>query len=197
MIKKTFVMENFEGVTVIEEFRFHLSKIELSEKEILSEGLYRKRLEAISETSKASEVYPLLKEFILDSVGRVSEDGTYFEKTPEIQRKFMQCGAYEMLVFEILQDSKAASEFMNGLMPADLVAEAQKIIDAQVKPTNKTEQTTAGNEIIQRFKPLEEYTRPQLLHMPQEQFETLVGTNPQKMTPEHLTIAYMRKIAGE
>lgn len=190
MIKKLFVLTDFEGVTRHWEFRFHLSKIELSEKEILSDGQYRKNLEKISATSQASEVYPILKEFILDAVGQASADGTYFEKTPEIQRKFMQCGAYEMLVFEILSDAKAASDFMNGLMPADLVAEAQKIIEAR---------TEAGTDSAaeHRAATASDFTEMQLLTMPQDQFDQLVGRDPQKMNREHLVLAMQRKTRGE
>ena len=117
MLKKDITYPDLDGNPVTETFWFHLSKIELAEKDILTDGGYSKKLKEIIKTDKASVVYPILKEFILDAVGRRSEDGRRFDKSDDIRNDFVNSAAYETLIFEMLGDAKMASEFMNSVIP--------------------------------------------------------------------------------
>ena len=183
MLGKEITYPDLDGNPVTETFWFHLSKIELAEKDILTDGGYSAVLKSISETTKASVVYPLLKEVILDSVGRRSEDGKRFEKNASVVNDFVESAAYETLIFELLKDAKSASDFMNAIMPANLVKQAQLISG-----------TLEQSEEKPKAKTLEEYSIPELTNMPYEQFETLVNSvHPMKLSKDILVLAMQRR----
>ena len=56
-------------------------------------------------------------------------------KSPEISRAFAETEAYSVLFMELATDAKAAAEFVNGLLPADIreqaKIEADKIVAEQ------------------------------------------------------------------
>lgn len=183
MLKKDITFKNFDGKEVTKTFYFHLTKLELAEKEIMSDGGYAEKLKEITQSGKASEVYPIMKELILDSVGNRTDDGDRFEKSEEIRNAFLQSNAYETLIFEMLKNAALAAEFMNAIMPADLVAEAQKI-------SGKLEQS----EEPSKPKTLEDYNMTELTNMPYLEFEKLMKAAPSgSLTKEQLQLAFQRR----
>lgn len=60
-------------------------------------------------------------------------------KSPEISRSFAETEAYSVLFMELATDAKAAAEFVNGLLPADIreqaKIEADKIVAVQFPET--------------------------------------------------------------
>lgn len=180
MLGREIVYPDLDGNPVTETFWFHLSKIELAEKDVLTDGGYSAKLHEVIKTNKASEVYPILKEFILDSVGIRSEDGKRFIKNEDVRNDFVQSAAYETLIFELLKDGKAAAEFMNAIMPANLVKEAQAI-------SGKLEQSEP--------KKINDYSVEELKQMSQEDFEALLSkTHPVTLSREVLVLAMQRRV---
>jgi hypothetical protein len=47
-------------------------------------------------------------------------DGKYFDKSDEISKRFASTEAYSQLFMELATDAKAATAFVNGIMPADV-----------------------------------------------------------------------------
>ena len=134
MLKKTITYEDFNGETVSEDFFFHLSKAELVELEMS----HRDGLSAALERIIASEDNPsIIKEFkniILSSYGKRSEDGKRFIKNQELVDEFTSSEAYSALFMELVTDTDAAIEFINGIIPAALAEEAAKVASTEEKP---------------------------------------------------------------
>ena len=71
----------------------------------------------------------IFKDIILMSYGEKSFDGKRFVKRDEIRDGFAQTEAYSNLFMELITDDKAAAEFINGILPSDLQAELQSVVD--------------------------------------------------------------------
>ena len=186
MLKKTIKYTNFDGRPVERDFYFHLSKIELAEFDILEDGGYAAKLKKITETSRASEVYPILKEIILSSVGERSDDGELFNKSDSIKRRFTNSGAYEAFIFELLSDAKHAAEFMNSIIPAELrdkIASGSGVLEQSETPVKPRE--------------LEEYSMTELTNMPYPEFEKLVEARLPNVAQPVLMLAFQRRVAGK
>lgn len=138
MIKKTVKYEDFNGETVKEDLYFHLSKAELMDLEVGSESKFSDRLKEISENQSAGEVLSIFKELLQNSYGERSEDGKHFVKNDRIREQFASSEAYSELLFELISDADEAARFVNGLLPASLVKEAESRIKAEGDP-KKTE----------------------------------------------------------
>ena len=70
----------------------------------------------------------LFKDVILKAYGIKSEDGKRFKKSDEIRDDFLCTEAYSEIYMELATNSDAASEFINGILPADLAAKANEAI---------------------------------------------------------------------
>lgn len=62
-------------------------------------------------------IIKFFKEFILKAYGEKSADGTYFEKSEEISRKFACTQFYNLLFMELATDDSKAAEFVNHVIP--------------------------------------------------------------------------------
>lgn len=180
MIKKSLKFKNLDGVEVTEDFYFALSMSDLLGKAV-DDAAVAELLELAKGADK-TKVMATFTGLVGQSVGRRGAMGLV--KSPEFSSEFMNSDAFNVLMWEILTDAKKAAEFLNGIMPAD--------VSKKLAESGMLELSEATTE-----KPLEQYTRAELLNMDTAEFERLVGTNPTKMTHEHLTIAFMRKSAGK
>lgn len=143
MIKETITYEDYNGMNRTEDFYFNFTKAELMEMEMGTTGGYAEMIKRIIASSEAPSIIKVFKELVLNSYGQKSLDGRRFIKTPELTAEFSQTEAYSQLFMKLATDADAAAKFVNGVMPADLVAQAQ----AQVKLQNqvkaaKTKKTT-------------------------------------------------------
>lgn len=118
MLKKTITYENFNGEEVTEDLYFNISKAELLDKEIGDN--FRERIERIKEGSSNRELLDEFKALILMCYGVKSEDGMTFDKSDSVRERFKNTAAFQQLYFEMLTDEKAAINFVNGVVPADL-----------------------------------------------------------------------------
>ena len=125
MLKKTIEFQDLDGNKVTEDFYFSLSKAELAEMELGKTGGFRSYLMQIIQDNDGASIIKAFKEIIFQSVGRRSEDGRRFIKSEDISNEFMQTDAYSVLFMELVTDAQAGAVFVNAVMPADLVQEAQ------------------------------------------------------------------------
>lgn len=125
MIKKNITYTDFNGEVRTETFYFNLSKVELLKLESSHSEGFQAYLEKIIADKNSSEMFNLFIDIITTSYGKKSEDGKRFVKSPEITEEFTQCNAFGELLMEIMSDTDKLTEFVNGLIPADLV-EASK-----------------------------------------------------------------------
>ena len=137
MLKKTVVYEDFDGNVRTEDLYFFISKTELTEMELSTPGGFANKLQRISTEADGGEIMKTFKEIILMAYGEKSADGRAFIKKRNGVRladEFEQTQAFDTLYTELLLDPEKASAFINGIMPKDLIEEANKL-NAQAKTT--------------------------------------------------------------
>ena len=136
MLKKTITYEDFNGETISEDFFFHLSKAELVELEMSHEGGLSEALQRIINAEDNKRIIEEFKNIIMTAYGKRSEDGRRFVKNQELRDEFVSTEAYSALFMELVTDTDAAVEFVNGVIPAGMTEEAAKVagIDSKTTP---------------------------------------------------------------
>ena len=130
MLKKTIKYVDYDGNEREEDFYFNLTKAELMEMSLSTAGGLDKYIERITKTQDTAKLVELFKDIIIKSYGIKSDDGKRFIKNDSITEEFMQTEAYSDLFTTLASDDSAASEFINGIMPKDLVAAASAQISS-------------------------------------------------------------------
>lgn len=123
--------EDYDGNPREEELFFHLNKAELLEMQSSWDGGLDKILKKIVDEKDQKRMIEMFKMIILKSYGKKSLDGKRFMKTPEITEEFTQTEAYSELFMKLATDDKVAAEFINGIMPKNLIEEAKKLESAE------------------------------------------------------------------
>jgi len=188
VLKKTITYKNLDGDEVTRDFYFNMTKMELAEMEVLKEGGFRQHLERIMKAQDRREVLTTFKELIAATVGRRSDDGERFEKSPQITNEFMQTDAYSELIISFFSDANAAVEFISGIMPKDLVDKvdmAKIMAEPLVLESGPKEEPPAK-------KKLEDYTLEELVALPYREFHDLLSAHKGNVAKEVLSIAMRR-----
>lgn len=120
MIKKTIKYPDYNGTERTEDFFFNLSKAELAEMELSTEGGFAEMVEKIIAAQDRPALIKIFKDLILRSYGEKSADGKRFIKSEELSIAFSQTEAYSQLFMELATDAQAASEFVNGVVPVEV-----------------------------------------------------------------------------
>ena len=123
MIKKTITYVDFNDVERTETFYFNYSKAELLEMEMSTEGGFVERIQRIIDAKEAPALIKLWKKFVIDAYGVKSDDGRRFMKNDDIRAAFVECPAYSAIFMELATDDVAGSEFVKGVVPADMAGE--------------------------------------------------------------------------
>ena len=121
MLKKRIVYTDYNGTKREEDFYFNLSKAEIMEMEMSTSGGLTEMINRIIETQDAPSIIKVFKEIIMKSYGEKSPDGKRLVKSKELSEAFSQTEAYSELFMELATNSDAASKFVNGIIPADMV----------------------------------------------------------------------------
>ena len=117
MLKKTITYTDYDGVERTEDFYFNLSKAEVAEMELSSQGGMEKLIQQIAVTQDRKRLIDLFKTIILKSYGEKSLDGRRFVKSKELSDAFSQTEAYSELFMQLATDSDMAGKFINGILP--------------------------------------------------------------------------------
>jgi len=117
MLKKTIKYTDYDGNEREEDFYFNLTKAELMEMELSTEGGLEKLIQQIVSTRDTKKIVEVFKMIILKSFGVKSLDGKRFIKNEQVLEEFTQTEAYSELFTELALDDKAASDFINGIVP--------------------------------------------------------------------------------
>ena len=118
MLKKTITYTDYNGVTRTEDFYFNLTKAEIMEMQLSTNGGLDVMIKKIIDSQDAPSIIKIFKELILKAYGEKSDDGKRFVKSKEISEGFAQTEAYSQLFMELATDTDAASKFVNGIVPA-------------------------------------------------------------------------------
>ena len=119
MLKKTIKYTDYNDEERIEDFYFNLTKAEVSEMELSTEGGLSEKIQRITKDKDAPAIMNMFKELILKSYGKKTPDGRRFMKSQELSEEFSQTEAYSELFMELATDASAAAAFVNGIMPVD------------------------------------------------------------------------------
>lgn len=122
MFAKTITYTDFNDVERTETFYFNLSKAEIAEMQLTTDGGLTEKLQKIIDSKDQAEIFKMFKYLILKAYGEKSPDGKRFIKSEEISEAFSQTAAYDEFFMEIGTNSDAAQAFVNGIIPKDLPA---------------------------------------------------------------------------
>lgn len=132
MLKKSITFKDLDGNEIVEDFYFSLSKADIAEMELSKKGGLSAHLETIVADENGGEIIKTFKEIIQLAIGKRSADNRRFIKSQEIIDEFVQSDAYSVLFMELVTDDKKGAEFINGIIPADMleaVAAGQPVVN--------------------------------------------------------------------
>lgn len=147
MIKKTLEFKNFRGEKETGEFYFNMSegeliKLQLSAIDQKTES-FQDKLNKIASGLQGRELVNVIDDLVLGSYGVKSTDGKRFVKNSAILEDFTSSNAYSALIKELFTDADTLAEFVNGVVPSDLV-ESTKAEAEQLSAREKAEQALAA-----------------------------------------------------
>lgn len=122
MYKKTIKYVDYDGNEREEDFYFNLNKAELLNMDFNADGSLEAYINKIVKEQDKKQLIKLFQDIILMSYGVKSLDGKHFKKSKEITDDFVSTEAYSTLYVELATNSQAASDFVNGIIPADISA---------------------------------------------------------------------------
>lgn len=124
MIAKTIKYKDFNGAEREEKFFFNLTKAEVTEMELSTSGGLAESIKQIVSAQDSAAIIKVFKDLILKSYGEKTLDGKRFRKVDDsgipLATAFSETEAYSNLFMELATNDKAAADFVNGIMPADL-----------------------------------------------------------------------------
>lgn len=119
MLKKTINYKDYNGEERSEDCYFNLSRAEVTEMELTTEGGLSEMIQGITRDKNVPKIIEVFKMLILKSYGKKSPDGRRFIKSAELSEEFSQTEAYSELFMELATDASAAAAFVNGIMPVE------------------------------------------------------------------------------
>lgn len=120
MLRKTITYNDYNGVERTEDFYFNLSKAEIIEMELSVSGGLVETIKRIVDAKDTPAIVKLFKDLVFKAYGEKSLDGKRFMKSEELSIAFSQTEAYSQLFMELATNDKAASDFVNGIIPKDI-----------------------------------------------------------------------------
>ena len=145
MLVKTITYNDYDNNERTETLYFNMNKMELTEFAAdLPDDVFKnvsgvKTIQDVANVANkmgSKGIIKFIKELVLRSYGVKSEDGRRFIKSKELSEEFSQTIAYDMFMSELMSDDKAASSFVNGLIPASMAGEFDEV-KAQLESSNQ------------------------------------------------------------
>lgn len=117
MLTKPITYTDYDGVERTENFMFNLTKAEIAELNLTTEGGLQATVQKIIDSRDVPEITKWFKKIIMMAYGEKSADGRRFIKSEELTENFLQTEAYSELFMELISDDNAAAAFVNGIIP--------------------------------------------------------------------------------
>jgi len=122
MFKKTIKYKDYNGEERNEDFYFHLNHSEFME--LTVDGSYRNMIQRMIGANDQKQLITEVRKLIDLAYGEKSDDGKKFIKNERLTYDFSQTAAYEALFMELATNEKSAAEFMQALVPQELLTTA-------------------------------------------------------------------------
>jgi hypothetical protein len=145
MLKKTITYTDYNGNVRTEEHYFNLSDAEIIEMETSISGGFSETLQKLINEQNMPEIMRIVREIVHTAYGEKSADGKYFSKTDattgrKLIDRFKETEAYSQLIMDLTFDATEASNFVNGIMPANFDKKIQEYArKQQALAASKTE----------------------------------------------------------
>ncbi|QXO13203.1 hypothetical protein SEA_DEVITOJR_43 [Arthrobacter phage DevitoJr] len=166
MIKKTLTFKNFLNETETADFYFNMSEGELTLMQIRAidqkHESFSDKLDKISKGLQGAELADVIEDLVLRSYGVKSSDGKKFRKNAEILEDFTSSGAYSVLITELFSLEGSLAEFINGVVPDDLVKKANTEAEKQISAREKAQQALAAKGGFNQ----KQEKKPEVVHSP-------------------------------
>lgn len=120
MIKETITYTDYNGVERKEDFYFNLTKAEIMEMEMSTQGGMAEMIQRIVAAQDQPAIIKIFKELIIKAYGVKSADGKRFIKNDAVVEEFVQTEAFSQMFMKLATDADAAAKFVNGIVPADM-----------------------------------------------------------------------------
>lgn len=120
MIKETITYTDYNGVERKEDFYFNLTKAEIMEMEMSTQGGLAEMIQRIVAAQDQPAIIKIFKDLIIKAYGVKSPDGKRFIKNEDVVNDFVQTEAYSQMFMKLATDADAAAKFVNGIVPADM-----------------------------------------------------------------------------
>ena len=120
MIKETITYTDYNGTERKEDFYFNLTKAEIMEMEMSTQGGLAEMIQRIVAAQDQPAIIKIFKELIIKAYGVKSPDGKRFIKNAQVVDEFVQTEAFSQMFMKLATDADAAAKFVNGVVPADM-----------------------------------------------------------------------------
>lgn len=140
MLKKIITYKDYNGVERKEDFYFNLSRAEVLEMEASYVGGFAGMVEKIIAAKDNETIFKVFKDMVLKAYGERTLDGKRFRKVDDNGRPlwvaFSETEAYSNLIMELATNTAAAVEFVNGVLPGDMISPKDEPVPANLTPVN-------------------------------------------------------------
>ena len=121
MLKKTIEYTNYNDEKKSKDYFFNLKKSELADLQYKTPKGFIHYIETITEAQDTVALWNAFREIVLLSYGVKSDDGERFMKSDQLRKEFEETEAFSELIVELITVDGAAADFINQVMPQDLV----------------------------------------------------------------------------
>jgi hypothetical protein len=126
VLKKTVTWTDLLGDKHTDDLYFHLKQDELVEMELGHRGeTFSSYLQTMVKSDDKAAILTAVKSIIAAAYGRRSEDGRTFDKDEVWTKEFMKSQAYTSLFMELVTSETAATEFVLGIFPAEMLQDPE------------------------------------------------------------------------
>lgn len=133
MLKKVIEYTDFDGNKRTEEAFFNMTKSELMEfsfdmPEEMTNAANADQVDMektavkLAEKMGRSGIFNFVKDLVLRSYGKKSEDGRRFIKNAQQTEEFTQTLAFDEFLMELFKTDQNAADFVTAIIPADIAA---------------------------------------------------------------------------
>ena len=133
MLKKTVTYKDYNGIERTEDHFFNMNEAEIAKMEMSVNGGLTTHLRRVLAAQDQVAIIDLVDDLLKRSYGVKSIDGRKFEKSEAIWNEFKNTEAYSIIFMEVAFNAEKASEFVNGILPADLAEKVKGMSKEQLE----------------------------------------------------------------
>lgn len=123
MLTKEITYTDYNGTNHTDKYYFNLNKAEIFKLNYKYKGGFDQHVQNIIKNNDERSMLELVEDLILMSYGEKAINGIDFIKNDDIKTRFQNSEAYSELFIELISNPDKLTEFVNGIIPAGLMAQ--------------------------------------------------------------------------